>query len=187
MSAQPYVGEIQLFPFSFAPSGWAQCNGQLLPINTNQALFSLLGTTYGGNGVTNFALPDMRGRTPMGKAFEHPLGESTGTETVTLLASELPAHTHTISTAGLTATPRFRNAAATVRTPSLAIKAVEATNSLATFSSAAPDANMHSGAVALSGSLTAANAGGGQAHQNRQPYLTLNYCIALTGIFPSQS
>lgn len=186
MSTTPFIGEIQLFACTFAPSGWALCNGQILPINTNQALFSLLGTTYGGNGTTNFALPDLRGRTPMGEsvAAAHPLGQSTGAETVTLVPSQLPVHTHTIATNSLTATERFRNAAANQRTPVGNLAAIESTNELATYSSASADTSMHSGAVAVSGGLTMATAGGDQPHDNRQPYLTLNYCIAMQGIFP---
>jgi microcystin-dependent protein len=184
MSNQPYLGEIQLFACTFAPAGWALCNGQVLSINTNQALFSLLGTTYGGNGSTNFALPDLRGRTPMGSSATHPVGEVTGAESVTLTSSHLPAHTHTVSISGVTATGRLRNAAANQRTPVATLPAIESSNALATYSSAASDANMHGSAVTLGGSLSAASAGGGQAHENRQPYLTLNYCIATQGIFP---
>ncbi len=187
MSTQPYLGGIQLFACTFPPTGWALCNGQLVPISLYPALFSLLGTFYGGNGTSTFALPDLRGRSPMGVSATHPLGQATGEESVTLLSGHMPAHTHTISTVALTATERFRNAAANQRTPVGTLAAIESTNVAATFSSASADANMHSGAVTLSGGLTMSTTGGDQAHDNRQPYLTLNYCIAITGIFPSRS
>ena len=115
MSADPYLSEIQLFAFDFPPKGWAHCSGQLLPINQNQALFSLLGTTYGGNGQTNFALPDLRGRAAMHEGAGHYLGERSGAEFVTLTTIELPAHTHTIDVSGMTLTARARNAAANQR------------------------------------------------------------------------
>ncbi len=187
MSSQPYLGEIQLFACTFAPSGWALCNGQLLPISENTGLFSLLGTFYGGNGSTNFALPDLRGRTPMGSSATHPLGESTGAELVTLVPSQVPAHTHVIITESLSVTERLRNGAANQRTPVGNLQAIESTNAVAAFSAASADATMHSGAVAVSGGLTMGTAGGDQPHDNRQPYLTLNYCIATAGIFPSRS
>ncbi len=188
MSNQPYLSEIQLFACNnFVPAGWALCNGQLLSISQNQALFSLLGTTYGGNGTTTFALPDLRGRVPLGMSASHPLGEAGGTETVTLTASQIPTHTHTINTSGVTATGRFRNAAANQRTPVGNLPAIESANVVTTFSTQAADANMHVTAVDLTGGLSAASTGGSTAHENRPPTLTLNFCIAIAGIFPSRT
>ena len=185
MSFQPYLAEICLFSFNVPPKGWAQCNGQLLPINQNQALFSLLGTTYGGNGTTNFALPDLRGRVPMGVGGGHTLGQSSGSEAVTLALTEMAAHSHTISAV---ATAKCKNGPANQVTPAGNVPAIEASGP--TYSSAAPpDATMSPGAIVLGGSLTEADAGSNpnQPHENRQPFLTLNYCIALLGIFPSQN
>jgi microcystin-dependent protein len=189
MSTEPYLSEIALFPFNFAPQGWAMCSGQLLPINQNQALFSLLGTTYGGNGQTTFALPDLRGRVPLGfgpdPAPGHDLGETGGSETTTLAVAHLPQHVHGIDASGLTATARCTNDAANQRSPTAGVPAVEAAGVTATYSNAVPDANMRGGAVAVG--MTADVTGGGQAHENRQPYLVLTYCIALQGIFPSRN
>jgi len=171
--ADPFVAEIRIVPFNFAPKGWAFCDGQLLPLSQNTALFSLLGTTYGGNGKSNFALPDMQGRSPMqpgqGPGLSlHDLGESAGQETVTLLQSEMPAHSHTgrgSSTAGLQRTPvGYYPAAAAGRGTSL-------------YKNTATTAIM----VPLSPT------GGNQPHNNRQPYLTLNFVIALQGVFPPRS
>jgi len=167
----PFLSEIKIFSFSFAPRGWATCNGQLLPINQNQALFSLLGTTYGGDGRTNFALPDLRGRVAfhMGNSFT--LGQRGGEEAHTLSLAEMPAHTHT-----LTGNNAVVGAAAnaTVVSP---IGSFWANNGKSIFSSSAPNAQMSP--------KTVSNVGGSQAHENRSPYLTLNFCIALQGIFPS--
>lgn len=183
---EPYLSEIALFSFGNAPQGWALCSGQLLPIDQNQALFSLLGTTYGGDGRTNFALPDLRGRVPMHAGGGHELGEAAGTETVTVSAAQMPAHSHTLDLSALTATARCTGGAANQLSPVGAVPAVEPTYATAVYSNAAPDANMNVSAVTKGGSIAAANTGGGQAHENRQPYLALNYCIAVQGIFPSQ-
>ena len=164
--AEPFLSEIRLMSFEFAPKEWAQCNGQLLPINQNQALFSLLGTTFGGDGRVNFALPDLRARTPIHVGGGHTLGEGGGEQAHTLSISELPTHTHFINGS---------NNPADTNIPTDAYLAI-ANNAYA------PAGNL----VALSpGSVT--NAGGSQAHLNMQPFLTLNFCIALTGIFPSQN
>lgn len=187
MATSPFLSEIQIFACNFAPQNWAFCNGQLLPILQNQALFSLLGTTYGGNGVSTFALPDLRGRAPMAAGAGHLLGESGGSETVTLVTNQMPAHVHTVDVSGLTVTARAKNGSANQQTPVGNMFAIEATNVLNTYSSAAPDANMNSSAAVVSGSITAANAGSALAHENRQPYVALNYCIALVGEFPSSS
>src|SRR3954452_12055014 len=121
----PYLSQIALFSFNFAPKGWALCNGQLLPIAQNQAVFALLGTTYGGNGQTTFALPDLRGRAPMGVGANHSLGEVGGTETVTLSVAQLPAHTHTLNIGGLTASARCKKGVASQRTPVAGLPAIE--------------------------------------------------------------
>ena len=164
--AEPFLSEIRIMSFEFAPKGWALCNGQLLPINQNQALFSLLGTTYGGDGRVNFALPDLRGRTPIHVGGGHTLGESGGEQAHTLSIAELPQHTHVVngtSNAGTALIPSG-NLLAKVNLPAYR----------------APDANL----VAMApGTVT--NVGGSQAHLNMQPFLILSFCIALQGIFPS--
>ena len=170
--ADPFVAEIRIFPFNFAPTGWAQCNGQLLPISQNTALFSLLGTVYGGDGKSTFALPDLQGRSPMhpgqGQGLSlRDLGEMSGTETVTLLESEMPAHTHAIMTA-----------ADDVAETSTASGHSLARASLALYT---PAANLTPMAF-----QTLAPAGGSLPHNNLQPYLVLNYCIALQGVFPAR-
>jgi len=165
--AEPFLSEIRIMSFAFAPKGWALCNGQLLPINQNQALFSLLGTTYGGDGRVNFALPDLRGRTPIHEGSGFTLGERGGEQAHTLTISELPTHTHTLSGAG--------NAADT-NTPSN-------TTLLGIVNDGYGDpANL----VAMAANELG-NVGGSQAHLNMQPFLTLSFCIALQGIFPSQT
>lgn len=167
--AEPFLSEIRLMSFVFAPKGWALANGQLLPINQNQALFSLLGTTFGGDGRVNFALPDLRGRTPIHVGSSHTLGERGGEQAHTLSIAEIPTHTHVMSASSAEAN------APVPFGPSGNIPA-SATPAL-TYG---PPANL----TALnSGSVT--NTGGSQAHLNMQPYLTLNFCIALQGIFPS--
>lgn len=166
--AEPFLGEIRLMSFVFAPKGWALCNGQLLPINQNQALFSLLGTTFGGDGRVNFALPDLRGRTPIHEGSGHSLGERGGEQAHTLAVSEMPAHTHVL------------NAASNTGTALVPITNLLATANLPAYH--APDNNL----VPMN-AASVANAGGSQAHLNMQPFLTLNFCIALQGIFPSQN
>ena len=165
--AQPYLSEIRIFSFSYAPIGWAQCNGQFLPINQNQALFSLLGTTYGGNGQTNFALPELRGRVPMHVGGGHTLGQKAGEEFHTLNTGELPAHTH--------------QAIASANGPTVTAPTNNFWSSKTGFTSYGKSADMPMSPTAIG------NTGGSQPHENRSPYLTLNYCIALQGIFPSQS
>lgn len=163
--AEPFIGEIRIFSFNFAPRGWALCNGQLLPINQNQALFSLLGTTFGGDGRVNFALPEMRGRVPIHVGNGITLGQKAGEELHTLTINEMPTHTHQAkaSANGPTVTPPTGNFWAS-------------NTGFAPYGSMA-DLSMSSQAIS--------NTGGSQAHENRSPYLTLNMCIALQGIFPS--
>jgi microcystin-dependent protein len=169
--AEPFLSEIRIMSFEFAPKGWALCNGQLLPINQNQALFSLLGTTYGGDGRVNFALPDLRGRTPIHFGSGHTLGERAGEQAHTLSISELPQHVHALNAT---------TAQAGANTNSPAPGRVLAQSNFS-FGYSAPN-NLE----ALSPAAIT-NVGGSQAHLNMQPFLTLNFCIALQGIFPSQN
>jgi microcystin-dependent protein len=162
----PFIGEIKLFSFTYAPKGWALCNGQLMPINQNQALFSLLGTTYGGDGRVNFALPDLRGRVPMHFGSQFVLGQRAGEENHTLLISELPAHNHLVNAS---------SSPASVASPANAFWADGGKG----VYSPAPSVIMANG--------TLPPTGGSQPHNNMSPYLVLNFCIALQGIFPSQN
>jgi len=173
--SDPFVAEIRIFPFNFAPTGWAFCDGQFLPLSQNTALFSLLGTTYGGNGLSNFALPDMQGNAAMhpgqGPGLSlHDLGEMAGSETVTLFQSEMPLHTHSMM----------------------------AQNQVAQLDSPGPDRTFsrssggfaykpapYTTIVQMNPNMIAP-AGGGQPHNNMQPYLTLSFCIALQGTFPQR-
>ena len=161
----PFIGEIKVVSFDFPPKSWALCNGQLLPINQNQALFSVLGTTYGGNGQTNFALPNFQGRAPVHFGNGFTLGQISGEENHTLTSSEMPSHTHQVSASS--ATPDAGSMA----------------NNTWAANSGAYDSNvttaMNPGSIA--------NQGGGQPHSNMQPYLVLNFIIALQGIFPSRN
>jgi microcystin-dependent protein len=163
---EPFLSEIRMFSFVYAPRGWALCNGQLLPINQNQALFSLLGTTFGGDGRVNFALPDLRGRVPVHEGPGYTLGQAAGEQAHTLSQAEMPTHTHLLS-----------------GTPSAGDTPIPTGNYLAAANNqyAAPSdlTTMNPSSVS--------DVGGSQAHLNMQPYLTLNFCIALQGIFPSQN
>jgi microcystin-dependent protein len=186
----PYVGEIILVGFNFAPVGWAFCNGQLLPISENETLFNLIGTTYGGDGQTTFAMPDLRGRVPVGQGQgpglqNYVIGQLAGVETVTLTVNQIPNHTHTVDSSGITATVKCRTGTpvANQRTPVGNVHAVEAAGVTMPYSSAAPDALMMTNPVAISGNTAAT--GTSTAHDNRQPYLAMNYCISLFGIFPA--
>ncbi|MEP3437319.1 MAG: tail fiber protein [Hoeflea sp.] len=170
--SEPFLAEVRLMGFNFAPRGWAFCDGQILPINQNQSLYSLLGTTYGGDGRTSFALPDLRGRTPLhtgnsNGGVDHSLGQKSGEETHTLGAVEMPQHTHSMEAGSVDGN--------TVNATG-ALLAREAGNPYS--ASSAGLANFRSGTVA--------NVGGGQAHENMQPYIAVNFCIALQGLFPSR-
>lgn len=173
--ADPFVAEIRIFPFNFAPKGWAFCDGQLMPLSQNTALFSLLGTTYGGNGKSNFALPDLQGRAPMhpgqGPGLSlHDLGETGGNDTVTLIESEIPSHSHSL---GAQSTP-------------LGGSAIPAGNVLSRPASGNLYATTNPQLVPMS-SQALATAGGNQPHNNMQPYLTFYFCIALQGVFPPRT
>ena len=164
--SDPYLAEVRLMAFDFAPKGWAKCDGQLLAINQNQATFSLMGTMYGGNGQTNFALPNLRGRIPLHWGNSLSQGTVTGEEAHTLSISEMPAHTHLLSAANADGDD--------TNTPA---------NMLGAFN------NGYRGATNLIAiqTNTITNVGGSQPHENRQPFLTMNWCVALVGIFPSQN
>jgi len=188
----PFIGMIILVPYNFAPKGWALCAGQVMPIAQNTALFSLLGTTYGGDGMTTFALPDLRGRLPLGAGSgpgltPRTLGEVAGQENVMLTTGELPAHTHAITLNNLAATAHAKNAAGNSQTPMGNVPAAEASGVTATYSNASPDATMAPGAISVTGTATAAPTGSGAPVSVLNPYLTFNYCIALQGIFPSRN
>lgn len=172
--SEPFLSEIKIMSFNFPPKGWAMCNGQFLPINQNQALFALLGTTYGGNGQTTFALPDLRGDVPLHVGNGFTLGQKGGEQAHTLTQSEMPTHVHDFSsnTAVVSA-----SANATVGPPT---NNYWANNGHAAYSTG----GVNLGAMSPQ-AIT--NVGGSQAHQNMQPYLVLNFCIALQGIFPSQN
>lgn len=163
--SDPFIGEIKVISFTFPPKGWAFCNGQLLPISQNQALFSILGTQFGGNGTTNFALPNLQGRMPIHQGSGYIVGESGGEVDHVLSLNEMPSHTH----------QAMARSAATTGTPSGATWAAGSTLAFAPTA----DTVMSAGAVG--------NAGGSQPHENQAPYLVLNFVIALQGIFPSRA
>jgi len=177
MAQEPYLGEIRMFAGNFAPRGWALCDGQFLSISSNSALFSLLGTTYGGDGRTTFALPDLRGRAPI-HAGQGPglsnrrLGGKGGAETAVLSASQMPIHSHTVQI----------KADSTVATSDKPQNAFPARNAAAT-----PQYGENPNSTLNSAAVSVGNAGSGQAHLNMQPYITINYIIALQGIYPSRN
>lgn len=167
--SEPFLGELKIMSFNFPPKGWAMCNGQFMPINQNQALFALLGTTYGGNGQTTFALPDLRGRVPIHFSPGHDQGERAGQESHTLTQAEMPQHTHTFGANSGNATTDAGN--------------VDPKGTFAAFNNGYKDpSNLRAIQPA-----TVSNVGGNQPHTNQQPYLVLKYCIALQGIFPSRN
>lgn len=165
--SEPFLGEIRLMSFNFAPKGWVQCAGQLLPINQNQALFALLGTTYGGNGQTTFALPDLRGRVPLHMSPDFSMGQAGGSEAHTISQAEMPQHTHTLSAV---------SAAATASSPGNAMLATATEPLYKTLQQP----------IALAPEAVTAT-GGSQPHTNMQPWLALNFYMAVQGIFPSRN
>ncbi|GGI20991.1 phage tail protein [Bradyrhizobium guangdongense] len=167
--SEPFLAEIRMMSFNFPPKGWAFCNGQLIPINQNQALFSLLGTTFGGNGQTNFALPDLQGRVPVHVGNGHTLGEKAGEQNHTLTISETPSHTHQANASS--------SSTGAVDLPAGNVLANSAPNFLYGAAQNLTPLN----------TATVGSVGGSQAHQNMQPFLTINFSIALQGIFPSQT
>ena len=178
----PFMGQIEIFSFNFAPKGWAQCNGQLLPINQNQALFSLLGTTYGGDGRVNFGLPDLRSRLPISFGPQNTLGTRAGEENHTLISGEMAQHTHQMMADGTTVAASNTSSpgasGTTVMGNSGGIISPPGSYTVSIYSSAAVSGALAPGVIS--------NTGGGQPHTNIQPYLTLNFCIAMQGIFPAR-
>jgi microcystin-dependent protein len=173
--ADPFLAEIRIFPFNFPPKGWAFCDGQLMPISQNTALFALLGTTYGGDGKSTFALPDMQGNAPMqpgqGQGLSlRDLGEMSGVESITLLVSEIPVHTHSMKAS-------IENATQKTLTPNITLAS--------SVSGSLYQDNTNSNLVQMAFQALPP-AGGGLPHNNMQPYLTLNFCIALQGVFPQR-
>lgn len=166
--SEPFLSEIRIMSFSYAPKGWAICNGQVLPISQNQSLYSLLGTTFGGDGRTNFALPDFRGRTPIHVGSGHALGAQGGESAHVLSPGEMPSHTHSLNGTSADGTQ-------TVPSGTLLAKAAPANP----YHPAASPAAMKPGSISTTGGST--------PHQNMQPYLTLNFCIALQGLYPSRN
>lgn len=165
--AEPFLSEIRIFSFNFPPKGWAFCNGQLLPINQNQALFALLGTTYGGNGQTNFALPNLQGQVPIHTGSGHTLGERAGSSSVTLTQQQMPQHIH------------FAQASSTAGDVPTGTGNVLAASDVQIYAPVGSLTTIQPGSIS--------NMGGSQAHTNMMPYMVLNFCIALQGIFPSQN
>jgi len=184
----PYLSEIRIMAFNFAPKGWAMCNGQTLPINQNQAIFALLGTTYGGNGQTTFQLPNLQGRVPVhqgsGGGTTVVLGQSAGETTHTLIVSEMPSHSHSLNADAATAAGSNTNTPATAGTKVLGQSAGTGGTpptpfTINLYSTANPNGTLNPNCLTPNG--------GSQPHENEQPYLVLNFCIALQGIFPSRN
>lgn len=166
--AQPYVGEIRMFAGNFAPAGWMFCDGSLLPISENETLFNLIGTTYGGDGQVTFALPDLRGRTPVHQGNTFVLGQTGGAEEVTLTVNQIPAHNHPLLASTGPATSNTPIGTVTAETTAINLYIEDVTN-----------ANLNASAVS--------STGGSQPHTNFQPYLCISFIISLFGIFPSQT
>jgi microcystin-dependent protein len=183
----PFLGQVEIFSFNFPPRGWATCSGQLLPINQNQALFSLLGTTYGGDGMTNFALPDLKGRVAIGQGqgpglTNRSLGEKLGEESHTLTANEMAAHNHSLNADSTTAATSNTNAPSTSVVLGNTVGTISGSANpfaLTLYVSGTPNGTLDSHSIGATG--------GSQAHENRMPLLALNFCIALQGIFPTQN
>ena len=164
--SQPFLAEVRIVGFNFAPKGWAFCDGQILPINQNQSLYSLLGTTYGGDGRTSFALPDLRSRTPMHVGEGHRQGQKSGQENLTLSAAEMPAHTHAFSGSSADVSTHLPGGNSPGNNPGT------------------PYGTTSNGDM---GGSQLSNIGGGQSHENMQPFIAVNFCIALQGLFPSRN
>ena len=170
--SEPFLGEIRLFSFSFAPKGWAMCNGQILPIAQNQALFALMGTTYGGDGVRTFALPNLQGSVPLHLSASYPQGMRAGEASHTLTSAEMPAHSHAVQASDIVGTSNIPG------------------NTLGLARRTAEIYHAPTNLVALSvfpAGPTVSNSGGNQAHTNLQPFLVMNFCVATVGIFPSRN
>lgn len=180
--SEPFLSEIKVVSFNFPPKGWALCNGQLLPINQNQALFALLGTTYGGNGQTNFALPNLRGRVPIHVGSGHTLGEAAGSTSVTITQQTMPTHQHSLQ--GIAETPpgSLAGGIPTGKVFAQALLSIQGGGTAPANLYEQPPTNL----VALAPEAVT-NTGGSQPHNNMMPYLVLNFIIALQGIFPSQN
>lgn len=170
--SEPFIGQLTITGFDYPPKGWAKCDGQLLPINQNQALFSLLGTTYGGDGRVTFALPDLRGRAPVHQSGDLTLGQSLGVERVALTVAQIPPHSHTLN-----ASADFANSSA----PGGALPAARPRGGPVLY------ANTAGGSAVAMNPASVGTVGSGQAHLNMQPFMTLNYIIAIVGIFPSRN
>jgi microcystin-dependent protein len=170
----PYLGEIKIISWNFAPKGWAFCNGQLLPINQNQALFSIFGTTYGGDGRVNFALPDFRGRVPIHQGQGFLEGQKAGQESHTVSQSEMPAHNHFVSASTSAGNSKFIQ-----QTAPVASQNILANSGVSIYGPASNLSTLHPSSIS--------NVGGSQPHENRQPYLVLNFIVALQGVFPSRN
>jgi microcystin-dependent protein len=179
--ADPFLGEIRMFGFNFAPSGWQLCNGQTLAISQYAALFALLGTTYGGNGTTTFQLPNLQGQVPIhqgsGGGGVYVIGEASGSPTVTMLASNMPAHNHLVNAVTSTSGNVAQPAAAYPATVQITGETKGGT--VNTYSTASPNAQMNPAMIT--------SAGGNVPHNNMQPYLVVNFCIAMSGLFPSRN
>lgn len=178
--SDPFIGEVRAFGFNFTPRGWASCQGQLLPISQNTALFSLLGTQYGGNGTVNFALPNLQGRAVIGVGSgpgrtPQTVGQTGGQPTVTLLSAEMPSHTHVLNAGQLSAP----NPAQNVATPTTgALPGLSSPNNVY-IAPVTPNTNLIPSSIST--------VGGSQAHENMQPFLAINYCIATQGVFPARN
>lgn len=179
--SEPFLGELKMISWNFAPKGWAFCDGQLLPINQNQALFSLFGTVYGGNGQTNFALPDLRGRAPIHIGSGFVQGQTGGQEAHTITITEMPQHTHFLTADGITVATSNVNTPAAGRSigQSIGVPSQGSNFSVNIYDTAVPGATMAPGTVS--------SIGGSQPHENRQPFLVINWIVALQGVFPSRN